>query len=108
MQRALLHVERRFSDCFAQGGMRMGGAADILGAAAEFNHGNSFSNQFRSGVVQDVCAKNAIGFCVSDELYHSFHIIAAKRAAVRAEWKFTNSDIGPLLFGLIFAETNTG
>jgi hypothetical protein len=38
VQRALLDIERGFSDGFAQGGVRMSGAADIFGAAAEFDH----------------------------------------------------------------------
>jgi hypothetical protein len=38
VQSALLDVERGFSDGFAQGGVRMSGAANIFGAAAEFDH----------------------------------------------------------------------
>jgi hypothetical protein len=44
VESALFHVQRGFSDCFAQGGMRVGGATDIFGAAAEFNYGNGFGN----------------------------------------------------------------
>jgi hypothetical protein len=44
MQRTFFDIERGFSDCFAQGGMRVRGAADVFGAAAEFNYGNGFSN----------------------------------------------------------------
>jgi len=38
VQSALLNIERGFSDGFAQSRMRVGGAADIFGAAAEFDH----------------------------------------------------------------------
>ena len=44
MQRAFLHIERGFSDGFAQGGMRMSSATDVFGTAAEFNDRNSFGN----------------------------------------------------------------
>src|SRR5437762_4488791 len=86
--------------------MRMTGPTDILGAAAEFNHRNGFSDQFRSGMMQNVSAKNAIGLCVGDELDHSFHIITAKGTAVSSEWKFTDAHIDPLLLRLVFSETN--
>ena len=58
--------------------------------------------------MQNVRAENAIGFRVGDELDHSFHVIAAKRAAVGAEWKFADAHIDPLLFRLIFGETDAG
>src|SRR5262245_56574615 len=44
VQSALLDIERGFSDCFAQGRVRMSGAADVFGAAAEFDHRNGFGN----------------------------------------------------------------
>ena len=44
VQRPLFDIERGFSDSFAQGGMRMSGAANVFGAAAEFNHRNGFSD----------------------------------------------------------------
>ena len=37
VQSALLNIERGLPDGFAQGGMRMGGAADIFGAATKLN-----------------------------------------------------------------------
>src|SRR5436309_9749885 len=106
VKRAFLDVERGFSDGFAQRGMRMTGTTDIFGAAAEFDHRNRFGDQFRSGMMENVSAKNAIGFCVDDELDHSFHIITAKGAAVSAEWKFTDAHIDPLLLRLVFSQTN--
>src|SRR5205085_10632962 len=36
----------------------------------------------------------------------SFHIIAAKGAAVSSEWKFTDAHIDPLLLRLVFSQTN--
>src|SRR5436190_19236071 len=86
--------------------MRMTGPTDILGAAAEFNHRNGFSDQFRSGMMQNVSAKNAIGLCVGDELDHPFDIITAKSAAVGAERKFTDAHIDPLFLCLVFGKTN--
>src|SRR5215470_5267162 len=44
VQGALFDIERGFSDCFAQRGVGMGGATDVFGAAAEFDHRNSFGN----------------------------------------------------------------
>jgi hypothetical protein len=41
---ALLHVERGFANCFAQGRVRMTRAADVFGAAAEFNYRNRFGD----------------------------------------------------------------
>ena len=38
VQRPLFDIERGLSDSFAQGGVRMSGAADIFGASAEFDH----------------------------------------------------------------------
>src|SRR5919197_1296226 len=58
-------------------------------------------------MMQNVRAENAISFGVSDELDHSFHVIAAKRAAVGAKWKSTNSHLDSLLLRLIFREPNT-
>src|SRR5437899_13084610 len=57
-------------------------------------------------MMQDVGAENAISLCVGDELDHSFDVIGAKRPTVGSEWKFANADIDPLLFRLIFSETN--
>ena len=57
-------------------------------------------------MMQNVPAENAIGFGVGDELDHSFHVIAAKRAAVGAEREFADAHLDPLLPGLIFGETN--
>ena len=59
-------------------------------------------------MVENVGAEDAIGFCVRDKLNHPFDVITAKRAAVRAERKFADAHIDPLLFGLIFGETNAG
>ena len=44
MQGALLHGERGFFHGFAQGGMRVNGAAEIFRAAAEFHHRDGFRN----------------------------------------------------------------
>ena len=38
VQRPFFDIERGFSDGFAQGGVRMSRAADVFGAAAEFDH----------------------------------------------------------------------
>ena len=38
VQRAFLDVERGFPDSFGQGGVGMTSAADVFGAAAEFNY----------------------------------------------------------------------
>src|ERR1700757_5518116 len=57
---------------------------------------------------KNVPAENTISFGVSDELHHSFHVIAGKRAAVGTEWKSADAYVDPLLFGLIFRETDTG
>jgi hypothetical protein len=43
-ERALLDVERCFPDCFAQSRVRVTGAAEIFGAAAEFDYRNSFGD----------------------------------------------------------------
>src|SRR5205809_8117415 len=59
-------------------------------------------------MMQDVGAENAITLCVGNELEHSFDVIGAKRPTVGSEWKFANADIDPLLFRLIFSETNPG
>jgi len=56
--------------------------------------------------MQNVCAEDAISFGVGDELDHSFHVIDGKRAAVGAEGKFADAHIDPLLFCLIFSETD--
>ena len=44
VQRALLHIERGFPHGFAQSGVRMSGAADVFGAAAEFDHRNGLGD----------------------------------------------------------------
>src|SRR6266446_2912807 len=58
--------------------------------------------------MQDVGAENAISLCVGDELDHSFDVIGAKRPTVGSEWKFADTDIDPLLFCLVFGETDAG
>src|SRR5262249_40323032 len=57
-------------------------------------------------MMQNMCAKDAIGFSVGDDLDHAFHVIAAKRAAVSTERKSTNPYFNPLLLGLIFRKTD--
>ena len=44
VERAFLHVHRRFFHGFAQSRMRMTGAGEIFRAAAKFNHRNRFGD----------------------------------------------------------------
>src|SRR5207237_3523324 len=86
----------------------MADATDVFGAAAELDYGNSFSDQFGRSVMQNVRSENTIGFCVRNELDHSFHVVAAKCPAIGAEWKSADPHVDSLLFGLIFGETDAG
>src|SRR6266545_3614125 len=56
-------------------------------------------------MMQNVSPEYAIGLRVGNKLHHSFHVIAAKRAAIGAEWKFADSHIDPFFLRLIFGKT---
>src|SRR6266542_7018506 len=56
-------------------------------------------------MMQNVSPEYAIGLRVGNKLHHSFHVIAAKRAAIRAKWKFADSHIDPFFLRLIFGKT---
>ncbi len=53
-------------------------------------------------------SKYAIGLRVGNKLHQSFHVIAAKRAAIGTEWKFSDSHIDPFFLRLVFGKTYTG
>src|SRR6266496_1950875 len=57
-------------------------------------------------MLQNVGAENAIGFRVGHELDHSIDILIRKRPAISAEGKFADAVVEPLLFHLLFSQTN--
>src|ERR1700730_11445535 len=91
VERAFFNVEGGLLDCFAQGRMGMSRAAEVFRAAAEFDHGSRFGNQFRRRVLQNMRAQNAVGLCFDDELDHSFNIFVRERAAISTKWKPANA-----------------
>ena len=93
-----LDRERGFLDRFAQGRMRVDGAAEVFAAPAEFHHRDDLGDQLRGGVREDRGAEDAIGLGVGDELYHAFDVVVRERAAVGAERKFADAHLDPFSF----------
>src|ERR1043165_2870631 len=88
MDRPLLDMERGFLHRFAQGRMRVDGAAEILRAAAEFHYGDSLRDQFGGGMRENVGAQDAISLCIRDKFHHAFIILVRHGTAVGAEREF--------------------
>ena len=59
-------------------------------------------------MLQNVGAKNPVGFRVGHKFDDSIEIIIRNCASVSAEWKSPDPIIDPLLFCLVFRQTDTG
>src|SRR5438128_4811563 len=87
--------------------MRMTGTGEIFRAAAEFDHRDCFGNQFRSRVLQNVRAENAVRLRVGHELDNSLEIFIRQGPGVGAEWELADAIIDSLLFRLILRQPDT-
>src|SRR3569623_748770 len=93
MQRAARHRQRRFVQCFRQGGMGMHGAGDIFRRAAELHHRPRLADQHGRQRTDDVHAQYAVALGIAQYLHEPRGVAHRRRAAVAHEGKYAGAEV---------------
>ena len=90
MNRGLGNGHGRLLNRFGQGGVRVDGPRQVLGAAAVFQVRDDLADQFGSAVAQDLSSQDLVGLRIGDDLDETFRRIVRQGAAIGGEVEFSD------------------
>lgn len=108
VQRAFIGGQGGFLDDFAEGGVGVDGAREVLAATAELHDGDDFADQFADAAADHVHAQQFVGLGVRDDFHEAARVAVAEGASVRAERELSGLDAQAPVFGLLLGQAGPG